>query len=250
MSAEVSKADERGGENEKRSGAPVAPRSSLLRFRLALGLLLVVGVAAVIYFSPLRQWIDPARAAAWLRSVGEAWWAPLAFILLYCLFNVLLIPGTILSLTAGVIWGWLAGGLWVLAASTVGSAIPYFIARSGAGWVERQVRRRAGSIYERLRQEGFTTLLLMRLVPIVPYNVLNYAAGLAGIRPRDYLLATFLGTIPGIFIFTYLADAIAAGLISPGQAFVRILTAGLLFGALVLLTRLVSTRVKKRLAVK
>lgn len=223
--------------------SPLSLRSSLL---IVILILLIAG----FFLTPLREWVDPARAAAWLRSVGQAWWAPLAFILLYCLFNVLLIPGTILSLTAGVIWGWLAGGLWVLAASTVASAIPYFLGRSGADWIEQKVRRRAGTIYEKLRAEGFTTLLLMRLVPIVPYNVLNYAAGLAGIRPRDYLLATFFGTIPGIFIFTYLADSIAAGVLSPGEAFLRILTAGLLLGVLVLATRLVSGRVKTRVGVK
>ena len=204
-------------------------------------MVVVIAIVLVIVFSPFNA----GEVAEWLKSVGGEWWAPLAFILLYCLFNVLLIPATFLTLTAGVVWGWLGGGLWVLAASTVASAIPYFIARSGAGWVETKVRKRAGSLYERLRREGFTTLLLMRLVPIIPYNVLNYASGLAGIRLRDYVLATFLGTIPGIFIFTYLADAISAGLISPKQAFVRILIAGLLLATLVLVTRFISTRMTR-----
>ena len=207
----------------------------------------VILVAVALYVSPLREKMNPSEVAAWLKSVGNLWWAPVAFVLLYCLFNVILVPATILSLTAGVVWGWLTGGLIVLAASTVASAIPYFIARSGAPWVEEKVRRRAGNLYEKLRREGFTTLLLMRLVPIIPYNVLNYAAGLAAIRPRDYILATFLGTIPGIFIFTYLADSIAAGAISPGQAFVRILSAGALLAALVLASRFFSSRVRRRL---
>jgi len=146
-----------------------------------------------------------------------------------------------------VTWGWLGGGLWVLAASTIASAIPYFIARSGAGWIEERVRKRSGTLYERLRTEGFTTLLLLRLVPIVPYNALNYASGLAGIRFRDYALATFFGTIPGIFIFTYLADAISAGVVSPKQAFVRILIAGVLLATLVLVSRFVSSRVRRRI---
>ncbi|HEY5609992.1 MAG TPA: TVP38/TMEM64 family protein [Thermoanaerobaculia bacterium] len=190
---------------------------------------------------------DPSAVAMWLKSVGDQWWAPLAFIALYSIFNVLLVPGTILSLTAGVVWGWLVGGLWVLAASTVGSAIPYFIARSGAPWVERRIRKRAGKLYDQLQREGFTTLLLMRLIPIVPYTVLNYAAGLASISPRDYLLATFLGTMPAIFIFTYLADSIAAGIVSPRQAFFRILLAGLLLGGLAVATRFFAVRVRNRL---
>ena len=207
-------------------------------------LAIVIAVAVAIYLSPFH----PGRAAEWLKSAGGEWWAPLAFILLYCVFSLLLIPATLLTLTAGVVWGWWVGGLWVMAASSVASAIPYFIARSGSEWVENKIKKRAGSLYQRLRSEGFTTLLLMRLVPVVPYNVLNYASGLAAIRPRDYLLATFLGTIPGIFIFTYLADAISAGVISPGQAFLRILIAGVLLAGLVLATRFLSSRVRKRIA--
>lgn len=205
-------------------------------------------IVAVIAFFVLRdRGVDPRRIGEWLASVGDRWWAPIVFIALYAVFNTALLPATILTLTAGVVWGWLVGGLWVLAASTIGSAIPYWIARSGAGWVEELMHRRAPRILGALKKEGFMTLLLLRLVPIFPYNVLNYAAGLAGIRPRDYLAATFFGTIPGIFIFTYLASSIAAGLVSPRQAFVRILIAGALLAALALVSRFFSGRVKSRL---
>ena len=91
------------------------------------------------------------------------------------------------------------------------------------------------------------SLLLMRLVPIVPYNILNYAAGLAGIPFRTYVAATFIGTIPGIFIFTYLASSISAGLVSPRQAFVRILIAGVLLAGLAVISRLFAGKVKARL---
>lgn len=218
------------------------------RMKMIVAGSLIVIVAAVIFFSPLRHWIDPKRAATWLKSIGNIWWAPAVFILFYCVFNVLLVPATILSLTAGAVWGWWKGGLWVLVASTIASAIPFFLARStGSGWIEAQVRKRASGLYEKLQHEGFITLLLLRLVPIAPYNILNYAAGLAGIRTRHYLIATFIGTIPGIFIFTYLADSIAAGVISPRQAFVRILLAGLFLAALALISRFLAARVRKRL---
>ena len=88
-----------------------------------------------------------------------------------------------------------------------------------------------------LEREGFTTLFIMRFVPLVPYNILNHAVGLAGIRPRTYILATFVGTIPGIFIFTYFADSIAAGIASRRAALLRVLAAGALLAALVVVTR-------------
>jgi len=218
------------------------------RTKLIVAGAIVLTLVAVVAFSPLREWIDPKRAATWLKSIGNIWWAPAVFILFYCVFNVLLVPATILSLTAGAVWGWWKGGLWVLVASTVASAIPFFLARSTAsGWIEAQIRKRASGLYEKLQNEGFITLLLLRLVPIAPYNVLNYAAGLAGIRTRDYLVATFIGTIPGIFIFTFLADSIAAGVISPRQAFLRILMAGVFLAALALISKFLAGRVRKHL---
>jgi uncharacterized membrane protein YdjX (TVP38/TMEM64 family) len=206
---------------------------------------IAIGVAA--FFILRGRGVHPEQIAQWLRAAGDRWWAPVAFIGLYVVFDVFLIPATILTLTAGVVWGWLLGGLWVLAASTVASAVPYFIGRSGAGWAEELLERRAGRIHRALKDEGFMSLLLMRLVPIVPYNILNYAAGVAGIKVRDYLLATFIGTIPGIFVFTYLASSIASGLVSPRAAFVRILIAGVLLAALALTSRFFAGRVKAKL---
>lgn len=207
----------------------------------------ILAVLLALWLSPAGRRFDVALAAEWLRSVGQEWWAPLLFILLYTAFNLALIPGTILSLTAGVIWGWILGGFWVVIASGIGSVAPYLVARAGSGPIARWMETRSGRLRHILEDEGFTTLLLLRLVPIVPYNVLNYAAGLAGIRPRDYVLATVIGTLPGIFIFTFLADAIASGLVSPRDAFLRILLAGVLLGGLILITRLVSGRVRGRL---
>lgn len=233
---------------EQISAVSTPERGPAGRMKLIMAGSVIVIVAVVIFFSPLRHWIDPKRAATWLKSIGNIWWTPAVFILFYCVFNVFLVPATILSLTAGAVWGWWKGGLWVLVASTIASAIPFFLARStGSGWIEAQVRKRASGLYEKLQHEGFITLLLLRLVPIAPYNILNYAAGLAGIRTRHYLIATFIGTIPGIFIFTYLADSIAAGVISPRQAFVRILLAGVFLAALALISRFLAGRVRKRL---
>lgn len=207
---------------------------------------MAVAVLALIVIARASG-LRPERVAEWMRSIADLWWAPLAFVLLYTAFNLALVPATILTLTAGVVWGWLEGGAWVLLASTIGSAAPYFLARRGSGPVVDAMKRRAARLANALYREGLTTLLLLRLVPVVPYNLLNYAAGLAGVRPRDYLLATFVGTIPGIFIFTYLSDSLAAGVVTPRQALIRILLAGFLLGVFVLGGRLLGGRVRRRL---
>lgn len=233
---ETETTNDSGGDNRNSAGKRIA------------GLIALVSVIVAAFFFLRYAGVDLHDVRRWLGSVGDRWWAPVVFIVLYAVFNTVLLPATALTLTAGVVWGWLLGGVWVLVASTIGSAVPYLLARSGAPWVEKILKDKAGPIYRALEREGFLTLLLMRLVPIVPYNLLNYAAGLAGIRVRDYLLATFLGTIPGIFIFTYLASSIAAGVVSPRQAFVRILIAGSLLGALAVVSRFFAAKVKARLA--
>ncbi|MHB0968330.1 MAG: TVP38/TMEM64 family protein [Thermoanaerobaculia bacterium] len=208
--------------------------------------LAAVALIVALWFSPLRASVGTVATA--LEQLRGAWWAPLLFIATYAIANVLLFPATPLSLAAGVVWGWWAGGLWVLVASTIGSMFPYLIGRRGSDAVERMLRTRGGAgMLDALRKEGFVSLLLMRLVPLVPYNVLNYAAGFAGVRPRDYVLATFAGTIPGIFTFTYLADAIRMGVVSPRDALARVAVAGVLLGALIIGTRIFASRVRRRL---
>jgi len=218
------------------------------KWRVAIIIVVLVAVALTIYFTPLREILNPKNVQAWLKDISTEWWAPLVFILLYCSATTFFFPpATALSLAAGAIWGWFIGGLWVLCASSVASAIPYFIGRSGGGWLSNKIPAQAQQLYKKLQNEGFTTLLLMRLVPIVPYTVLNYAAGLANIKTRDYLVATAIGTIPGIFIFTYLSDSIAAGAIGGKEAFIRILIAGALLAALVLVSRFLASKVRRRI---
>jgi uncharacterized membrane protein YdjX (TVP38/TMEM64 family) len=215
--------------------------------RTVLFVVFLLLAIASAWFAIERGWIDPRGIARWLEAVSGMWWAPLAFLGLYIVFSVLALPGTPLTLTAGALWGWLAGGLWVIAGAVAGACVAYWVSRIGAPGIESLIRRRASGVYEKLQNEGFTTLFLMRLVPIFPYNVLNYASGLAGIRFKDYFFATLLGMIPGIFIYTYLADALRDGLLSPREAFTRVLIAGFLLVLLAVVGRLFAGRVRRRL---
>jgi uncharacterized membrane protein YdjX (TVP38/TMEM64 family) len=185
------------------------------------------------------EWRDVIQ---WLGTMAGHWWTPLIFVVLYAAANLLFFPGTPLTLAAGAIWGWPAGALWALVASTLGTIPPYVIARAGSPRIESLLRRRATRIHDLLRVRGFTALLLLRLNPVVPYNILNYAAGLAGLRPRDYVAATFIGSIPGIFIYTYLASAVPLGFVSLRGAFIRVLLAGVALTALVLISRFFAAR--------
>ena len=90
-----------------------------------------------------------------------------------------------------------------------------------------------------------TNVALLRLVHVFPFAAISYAAGLAGVKLRDYLIGTLIGTLPGVLIYTYLADAILRGLVSTGQAALRIGVAAVLLGVLIVVSRWLARKVNR-----
>lgn len=208
-------------------------RSSLLAGGFAIGLT----VAGAWWFLHIRGF-SAEETAMWLRSTGHVWWVPLAYAGVYALFSVLMIPSTPLSVAGALMWGWALGGVIELIVFTLSSIIPFILSRSTLGsWIETRIPAARTGVYERLRKEGFFLLLVLRFVPLIPSPVLNYMAGLAKLRFRDYIAATFLGSIPSVFIFTYLVDSVATATVSVPGAFYRTIIAGVLIASLALIAR-------------
>lgn len=201
-----------------------------IAFVVVLGAISLAAGAAVDA-EELAQFIER------LRSFGSRWWAPAALIAAFVVINLIGIPGTPLTLAAGVVWGWLAGGAWVMAAVMIGTTVPYLITRRGFPRLRRTIETRFGALSGRLRGHGLTNVALLRLVHVFPFAAISYAAGLADVKLRDYLIGTFLGTLPGVLIYTYLADSILRGLVSKQEAAVRIAVAAVLLGVLIVASR-------------
>jgi uncharacterized membrane protein YdjX (TVP38/TMEM64 family) len=220
---------------------PAANRRATLLIAVVILLLMSAGI------SLYSTGITPADAAEWLQETRQHWWTPFAFIGVYVFFALVFIPPFPLSITATVIWGWLLGGFYEWIAATLGAILPYLLARRLlAEWVSQRLEQRFSTVAEKLRREGFMAILLVRLVPVIPYIPLNFLAGATGIRPLHYFVATAFGMIPSIFIFTFLVESLIAGVVTPGQAFARVLLAGLLFAILVLATRWLASRLRRR----
>lgn len=212
-----------------------------------LGLPLVLIVTGGLLFLLARHYGIRAEAIAdWIRGIAGAWWAPLAFIAIYAVGTTFFFPATVLIIAAGAVWGTFFGGLWALVAGVIASSITYFAGRLEAGDFAAVLRSRASRVHGILEREGFLALLVLRFVPAAPFAVVNYAAGIAGIRARDYFVATALGMAPGSFILCYFASAITAGIVTPGAAAGRIAIAGLLLVALTLIGRIVGRRYRER----
>lgn len=148
------------------------------------------------------QQIEQLVAAAGLA-------APLAFVLLYAALTVALVPGSPASVAAGALFGPVWGTLLTVGGATLGAGGAFAIAR-GAG--RRRVRRRLGPraarLDEQLAGRGFLAVVALRLMPVVPFNALNYALGLTSVRGRDYLPATAIGIVPGTFALVALGSSL------------------------------------------
>ena len=203
--------------------------------RLALALLLVMAAAAAAVY---RDRLDPSALDAWLGSLGP--WAPIGYVALYALAAVAFVPGTIFGLAGGVLFGPVWGSLWNLLGATLGATLAFLVARSIAGgWVAR----RAGGLLKRLIEgvdaEGWRFVAFVRLVPLFPFNLSNYALGLTRIPLHHYVVATLVCMVPGVVAYTWLGYAGRGALTGEADtARYGLLALGLL-AVIVLLPRLV-----------
>lgn len=194
----------------------VAERTPSVRgaaLRLA-GLAAIFGLAYLV----LRQ-TGALSSAAHLVRILRSWrghgWLPPVFTLAYALLTSLAFPGSIVTLAGGVLFGFALGSTLNWIGATLGACGAYAIARSVAGRsADRLAGKRGADLLNSLRHTNtsFWTLLRLRLVPLVPFNLLNVASGVARVPFKAYLPASALGMLPATLVFTYFADALTSGL--------------------------------------
>jgi uncharacterized membrane protein YdjX (TVP38/TMEM64 family) len=147
------------------------------------------------------------------------WIGPIAFIGVYALATVMLLPGSVLTLGAGVLFGLVGGSIYTLIGATLGAAAAFLIGRYLArNWVQRQIDRYPNfqTVSQAVGNAGFKIVFLTRLSPAFPFNLLNYAYGLTSVSFQDYCLAS-IGMIPGTMMYVYIGS-LAGSLATIGQA--------------------------------
>lgn len=140
-------------------------------------------------------------------------WAPALFVLLAVTFTVLPVPRTVFTVAAGVLFGSVTGLALAVVGTTLAAVVAFWLVRLvGGAFVERHAPRRAWAwVRTRLDRNGLLAVASLRLIPVVPFAVLNYAAGLSGVRLGPYLLGTVLGILPGTVAVVVLGDAAIGG---------------------------------------
>lgn len=171
--------------------------------RLLLLLVLLAGVALAFGY---RSELSAAALEQWVLGYGTA--GPLVFILVYALATVLFLPGSLVTLAGGALFGPLWGTLYNLTGATLGATLAFLISRYVAGaWVEQRTAGRLKQLKEGVEAEGWRFVALVRLVPLFPFNALNYALGLTRIRLAHYVIASYLCMLPGAVAYTWLGYA-------------------------------------------
>jgi uncharacterized membrane protein YdjX (TVP38/TMEM64 family) len=171
-------------------------------------ILIAVGIAAVIIGGKMlgiQQIL--INTLDWIKNLGTLGIA--AFIIIYIVATVLFIPGSLLTLGAGVLYGVVGGSILVSAASTLAAGCAFLIGRYLArGWVSSKIEenQKFKVIDEAVAREGWKIVGLTRLSPLFPFNFLNYAFGLTKVTFKDYFLASWIGMIPGTVMYVYLGS--------------------------------------------
>jgi uncharacterized membrane protein YdjX (TVP38/TMEM64 family) len=190
--------------NEKANPQPKQGLGGTIAKAILVALVIAVLVIMAKYFD-LQQVFR--EALAWISGLGPL--GPLIFVTLYILACVLLLPGSILTLGAGVVFGVVKGSIAVSIGATLGATCAFLVGRYlTRDWVARWIagNEKFKAVDEAVAGEGWKIVLLTRLSPVFPFNLLNYAFGLTKVSLRHYFFASWLGMIPGTVMYVYLGS--------------------------------------------
>ncbi|OHB43442.1 MAG: hypothetical protein A2069_02335 [Planctomycetes bacterium GWB2_41_19] len=216
-------------------------KKSIIKFII---LLIIIGGAFFAFrYTALSQYTQKDALLSLLTQLRGHWWGPFGFILIYGIGCMLALPGSLLTLCGGAIFGVAWGTLYNILASNLGATLAFFMARYfGRDFISRFMKGRVEAFDEKVASHGFRFIFTLRLIPLIPFNGLNLGSGLSKIKYRDYLLGSVLGMLPGTFIYTYFADALLRGATGSGKrAYINLIIAS----ALLILISLVPTLYKK-----
>ena len=176
--------------------------------KTAVLLVLLIALAALTW--KLSTWLTPQQLQQALQQTGG--WAPALYIGLFILLPAFFFPVAVLALAGGLLFGLWWGSVYTFLGAVLNCALMFLLARYvGRSQVQRLVEQKLSPQWQRRLQmadgkEGFLLLIILRLIPAVPYNLINYTFGLTGISFSSYLLASAIGIIPGTFAFINIGD--------------------------------------------
>lgn len=182
-------------------------------WNLIIPAVIVVAIFAAWFLLPVKEWLE--AFGGWIRSLGV--WGGVVFAAVYVFATVVLAPGALFTIAAGLVFGLGWGFPVVMVGATLGASLAFLLGRYLVrerikGVIEKRPKFQA--VDQAVSEEGWKVVLLLRLSPLVPFNLQNYFFGLTNIKFRHYVFATFIGIIPGVVLYLYIGaigGALAGG---------------------------------------
>ncbi len=154
-----------------------------------------------IVYNILNMDIDAYDIQNYVSSYGK--FAPIIYIIMFALVPLTLFPDSVLAIGGGLMFGLIKGYVFTLIGALLGASLSFYISRKlGRNFVKKLTKEKLETIEKMINYKGFFVVLLLRLVPLFPFDIISYGAGLTSIKFRDFIFATIIGTIPGILVFT------------------------------------------------
>jgi uncharacterized membrane protein YdjX (TVP38/TMEM64 family) len=196
------------------------------------------------YFLPVGQWLTDFNE--WVKAQGV--WGAVWFGVVYVVCTVLFVPGSILTLGAGAIYGPVWGTILISLASTTGAACAFLLGRYVARdqvqtWI--QSKPRFAALDGAIARKGGWIVFLLRLSPVFPFNLLNYALGLTGVRFWPYVLASWIGMLPGTIAYVLVGYAGQEALAGEQKLWYWVVAAIATLIATVLITRVATRAIRE-----
>src|SRR5713101_2322540 len=218
------------------------------RTTLQRGMLLAVLLTGIVLAFAFRRYLTVPQIQDFVAGLGH--WGPMVFVLIYAVCPAFLVPGLPLDLAAGLLFGPVWGTVYSLVGATVGATIAFLAARTvGREWTEEKLSGPLKKLKEGVDKGGWEFVAFARLVPVIPFNLLNYALGLTRIGLVPYVLASFVFMAPAAAVYVYAGWAGGEAIAGEGtlsQTLVRVLIALSALGMLAVLPQLAVRFAKRR----
>ena len=189
------------------AGEPRNTRRSRGWIRIAVIIAALAGLVVAVKFLPVVEYLNDLLT--WVDGLGL--WAPLVLILIWIPVCVLMGPGSILTLGTGFLFGVVKGTILVSIGSTLGASVSFLVGRKFArGWVGAKIAgdEKFAAIDRAVGREGWKIVLLTRLSPVIPFNLLNYGLSITRVRFWHYVLASWIGMLPGTIMYVYIGTTL------------------------------------------
>lgn len=168
--------------------------------KVTLTMMVFITILWIVY-NILNMDIDAHDIQNYVSSYGK--FAPIIYIIMFALVPLTLFPDSVLAIGGGLIFGLTKGYICTLIGALLGASLSFYISRKlGRNFVKKLTKEKLDTIEKMINHKGFFVVLILRLVPLFPFDIISYGAGLTSIKFRDFIFATIIGTIPGILVFT------------------------------------------------